>query len=73
MERFQEQSQTNAPGNDARYLAHDQAAVLPVYEQRMRESEAVAGNAIALLTPNMLTSFANRVEKKTLSYGSEAR
>ena len=38
-----------------------------------RELEAVAGNAIALLTPNMLTSFANRVEKKTLPYGSEAR
>ena len=50
----------------------NQAAVLPVYEQRMRELEAVAGNAIALFTPNMLTSFANRVEK-TLSYGSETR
>ena len=37
-----------------------------------RELEAVAGNAIALLSPNMLTSFANRVEK-TLPYGSEAR
>ena len=48
----------------------NQAAVLPVYEHRMRELEAVA--AIALLTPNMLTSFANRVEK-TLPYGSEAR
>ena len=44
-------------------LRMNQAAVLPVYEQRMRELEAVAGNAIALLTPNMLTSFANRVEK----------
>ena len=44
-------------------LSMNQAAVLPVYEQRMRELEAVAGNAIALLTPNMLTSFANRVEK----------
>ena len=64
MERFQEQCQTNAPGKDARYILRmNQAAVLPVYEQRMRELEAVAGNAIALLTPNMLTSFANRVEK----------
>ena len=45
-------------------LRMNQAAVLPVYEQRMRELEAVAGNAIALLTPNVLTSFANRVEKK---------
>ena len=44
-------------------LRMNQAAVLPVYEQRTRELEAVAGNAIALITPNMLTSFANRVEK----------
>ena len=42
----------------------NQAAGLPVYERRMRELEAVAGNAITLITPNMLTSFANRVEKK---------
>ena len=39
-------------------LRMNQAAVLPVYEQRMRELEAGADNAIALLTPNMLTSFA---------------
>ena len=45
-------------------LRMNQVAVLPVHEQRMRELEAVAGNVIALLTPNMLTSFANRVEKK---------
>ena len=53
-------------------LRMNQAAVLLVYEHRMRELEAVAGNAIALLTPNMLTSFANRVEK-TLPYGSLTR
>ena len=53
-------------------LSMNQAAVLPVYEQRMRKLEALASNAIALLTPNMLTSFANRVEK-TLPYDSEAR
>ena len=53
-------------------LSMNQAAVLPVYEQRMRELEAVACNAIALLTPNMMTSFVNRVEK-TLPYDSEAR
>ena len=46
------------------FLRMDQAAVLPVYEQRVRELEVVAGNAIAILTPNMLTSFSNRVEKK---------
>ena len=44
-------------------LRMDQVAILPVYEQRVRELEAVAGNAIAILTPNMLTSFSNRVEK----------
>ena len=44
-------------------LIKPQYLLLPVYEQRMRELEAVAGNAIALLTPNMLPSFANRVEK----------
>ena len=38
----------------------------------MRELEAVAGNAIALIAPNMLASFANRVEK-TLLYGSKTR
>ena len=54
-------------------LFMNQAAVLPVYEQRMRKLEAVAGNAIALLAPNMLTSFANRIGKKTLPYGSETR
>ena len=54
-------NETNAPGKDTRM---NQATVLPVYEQRMRELEAGADNAIALLTPNMLTSFANRVEKK---------
>ena len=53
-------------------LSMNQAAVLPAYKQRMRELEAVAGNAIALFTPNMLTSFANRVEK-TLPYRSETR
>ena len=53
-------------------LRMNQAAVLPVYEQRLRELEAVAGNAIALLTPNMLTSFPNRVEKN-IPFGSEAR
>ena len=63
MERFQEQCQTNAPGNDAKYLAHESSRSTACYEQKMRELEAVAGNAIALLTPNMLTSFANRVEK----------
>ena len=41
----------------------NQATGLSVYEQRMRELEAVAGNAIALLTPNMLTLFANKVQK----------
>ena len=45
-------------------LRMNQTAVLPAYEQKMRELEAVPGNAIALLTPNMLTLFANRVEKK---------
>ena len=44
-------------------LRMNQAAGLPVYERRMRELEAVAGDAIALIKPNMLTSFANRVKK----------
>ena len=63
MERFQEQCQTNAPGKDARYLAYESSRSTACYEQRMRELETVAGNAIALLTPNMLISFTNRVEK----------
>ena len=41
----------------------NQAAGLLVYEQRMIELEARAGNAIALITPNILTSFENGVEK----------
>ena len=65
MERFQEQFQTKAPGKDARYLVYELSrSILHVYEQRKRKLEAVAGNAIALITPNMLTSFANRIGKK---------
>ena len=36
---------------------------LPVYEQRMREMERIAANAIQFITPNMLAAFANRVER----------
>ena len=61
MERFQEQCQTNTPGKDARYLAYESN------RSQAAELEAVAGNTIALITPNMLTSFAKRVEKKHYS------
>jgi hypothetical protein len=44
-------------------LQMNQAPGLPIYEQRLRELEAVANNAISSITPNMLLAFANRVER----------
>ena len=66
MERFKSNVKRMLQEGMPDILRMNQDAVLPVYEQRMRELEAVAGIAIALLTPNMLTSFANRVEKKNI-------
>lgn len=46
-----------------RILNMTQAVGIPVCEQRMQQMEHIAGEAIRFVTPIMLTSFCNRVER----------